>query len=188
MKTPEEFKAGILQKHQQVIAARKKKRKTAAVLTLSLASCLVLGFIGSRFVPLFGQIETNGMESSFTTSAIDMDDTISDSKESYVEEVALGTVQRITVTTLPESKAWAFQSRKSIESLVNYFKTLHLTPVQEIEESNGLSYTIQFTYTDGSKKTIVHSGNQYLKINNGGWMLMEYREAAKLETLLKSLK
>ena len=98
-----------------------------------------------------------------------------------------GEVILINAYSLPGDYHFSFSDNESIKNLKDYFDTLDLESdyPEKAEDYSGMTWVLEFTYSDQRTETIYHSGNMFVRNMNGSkWYKMKYEQAAKLEDLL----
>lgn len=101
-----------------------------------------------------------------------------------------GTIERITVSSLPGGYDYLFTKQSDIQTVVDYVSNLNIS--QNFEENpneySGMTWVIGIYYQDDSKCDIYHFGNMFIRNDEGSWYRMRYEEAEKFAALLDSLK
>ena len=156
--------------------------------------CIALGISfmtnsGENSIGSWFQKKTQGMA---LVEAQDTDGT--DDGEGSKEEVILGPekllpegeVIQINAFSVPGDYHYSFSDSETINALKDYFDTLELTSdfPEKPEDYLGMSWVLEFMYSDQRTETICHFGNTFVRNSNGKWYKMKYEQAAKLEELL----
>ncbi len=55
------------------------------------------------------------------------------------------------------------------------------------DEYSGMTWVIVLEYEDGSKETVYHFGNMFIRTNGGSWYKMTYEQAGAFDSLLWEL-
>jgi hypothetical protein len=108
-----------------------------------------------------------------------------------VEEDALlqaGDVTQVSVTSLPEGYAYAYEGEDA-GAIADYLDSLSLQSrfKENPNEYTGMTWVISLSYADGSTVTVYHSGNMFIRAEDGPWYRMEYEEADRFYALLDEL-
>ena len=107
------------------------------------------------------------------------------------EEDALlqaGDVTRVSVSSLPEGYAYAYEGEDA-RAIADYLDDLSLQSrfTENPDEYTGMTWVISLSYADGRAVTVYHSGNMFIRAEDGPWYRMEYEEADRFNTLLDEL-
>ncbi|MBR3469630.1 MAG: hypothetical protein IKH28_08055 [Lachnospiraceae bacterium] len=108
---------------------------------------------------------------------------------SEVESGALlpdGEIVRIEVSSSAGDFHFSFSDSETIKTLKEYFDTLELESdfPENPQDLLGMTWILEFLYSDQSTATVYHSGNTIVRNKNGNWYKMKYEQAAKLEDLM----
>ncbi len=99
-----------------------------------------------------------------------------------------GTVKNISVSSLPEGYNYSYTGENA-QAIVDYFTELDL--ISDFEENpdeySGMTWVIVLEYEDGSKETIYHFGNMFIRTNGGSWYKMTFEQASAFDSLLDEL-
>lgn len=99
-------------------------------------------------------------------------------------------VKEIKIFTRPVSKdsSKIINDRDSIDIVIKYLNSLKLKePKENPDDYEGMSYIIQITYSDDSKKEYYHSGNKFFKEAGSTWREMEYKQAEQFSSIYDNL-
>ena len=107
------------------------------------------------------------------------------------EEDALlpaGDVTQVSITSLPEGYAYAYEGEDA-GVIADYLGSLSLQSrfAENPDEYTGMTWVISLSYADGNTVTVYHSGNMFIRAEDGPWYRMEYEEADRFNTLLDEL-
>ena len=96
-----------------------------------------------------------------------------------------GTVNKISVTSLPEGYAYSFDG-EAVKRIVDYISELDLIAdfPENPDEYGGMTWVIDLGYESGNVLTIYHFGNMFIRANDGPWYKMTYEEASRFGSLL----
>ncbi|MBE6620239.1 MAG: hypothetical protein E7625_02590 [Ruminococcaceae bacterium] len=99
-----------------------------------------------------------------------------------------GTVARISVSSLPEGYDYSYTGQDA-QAIVNYLSNLELLSdfEENPDEYGGMTWVIALEYEDGSKETIYHFGNMFIRNSGGSWCRMTYEQASAFDRLLDEL-
>lgn len=99
-----------------------------------------------------------------------------------------GDVTRVTVSSLPGSYAYAYESEDAL-AIVDYLDSLSLRSEfeEDPDEYVGMTWVIAVDHADGSTVTVYHFGNMFIRNEDGPWYRMEYEEAERFHALLDEL-
>ena len=99
-----------------------------------------------------------------------------------------GTVKNISVSSLPEGYNYSYTGENA-QAIVDYFTELDL--ISDFEENpdeySGMTWVIVLEYEDGSKETVYHFGNMFIRTNGGSWYKMTFEHASAFDSLLDEL-
>lgn len=99
-----------------------------------------------------------------------------------------GDVTRVTVSSLPEGYAYAYEGEDA-GVIADYLGSLSLQSrfAENPDEYTGMTWVISLSYADGNTVTVYHSGNMFIRAEDGPWYRMEYEEADRFYALLDEL-
>jgi hypothetical protein len=99
-----------------------------------------------------------------------------------------GDVTQVSVTSLPEGYAYAYEGEDA-GVIADYLGSLSLQSrfAENPDEYTGMTWVISLSYADGNTVTVYHSGNMFIRAEDGPWYKMSYEEASRLEALLEKL-
>jgi hypothetical protein len=99
-----------------------------------------------------------------------------------------GDVTQVSVTSLPEGYAYAYEGEDAL-AIVDYLDSLSLQSrfAENPDEYTGMTWVISLSYADGNTVTVYHSGNMFIRAEDGPWYRMEYEEAERFHALLDEL-
>ena len=151
------------------------RKPTFWVILVGVLACLALG--------IFFMTSPNGKEKPKESAK-------ENAKENVYDQGTLlpeGEVILIDARSLPGDYHFSFSDSESIKKLKDYFDTLGLESdyPERAEDYSGMTWVLEFTYSDQRTETIYHSGNMFVRNMNGSkWYKMKYEQAEKLEELL----
>ena len=100
-----------------------------------------------------------------------------------------GTIEQITVHSLPEYYNYCFSAKSDIQAVTDYL--LNLTLSSDFEENPndyaGMTWVITLKYDDGSETVIYHFGNRFIRSGESSWYQMQYEEASQFDALMDEL-
>jgi hypothetical protein len=107
------------------------------------------------------------------------------------EEDALlpaGDVTRASLSSLPGGYDYAYEGEDA-GVIADYLGSLSLQSrfAENPDEYTGMTWVISLSYADGNTVTVYHSGNMFIRAEDGPWYKMSYEEASRLEALLEKL-
>jgi hypothetical protein len=99
-----------------------------------------------------------------------------------------GDVTRVTVSSLPGGYDYAYEGEDAL-AIVDYLDSLSLQSrfAENPDEYTGMTWVISLSYADGNTVTVYHSGNMFIRAEDGPWYRMEYEEAERFDALLDEL-
>ena len=99
-----------------------------------------------------------------------------------------GDVTQVSVTSLPEGYAYAYEGEDA-GVIADYLGSPSLQSrfAENPDEYTGMTWVISLSYADGNTVTVYHSGNMFIRAEDGPWYRMEYEEAARFHALLDEL-
>ena len=99
-----------------------------------------------------------------------------------------GDVTQVAVSSLPEGYAYAYEGEDAM-AIVDYLDSLSLQSrfKEDPDEYTGMTWVISLSYADGNTVTVYHSGNMFIRTEDGPWYKMSYEEASQLGALLEKL-
>lgn len=99
-------------------------------------------------------------------------------------------IKEITISTLPPQKdsPKTVQDKDKINEIAHYLYSLNLkAATNNADDYEGMSYIIQITYIDDSKKDYIHFGNKFFKEAGGAWREIEYKQAEQFSSIYDNL-
>ena len=96
---------------------------------------------------------------------------------------------KISVSSMmPEGYNYSFNDEEAMAAILKYFNNLTLISnfSENPDEYGGMSWIVEIEYENGEKKTVVHFGNMFVRLNYGCWYKMNEDEAGRFQGLLES--
>lgn len=96
-------------------------------------------------------------------------------------------VSMVSVSSLPEGYQYSFSTEDAIETITSYINSLELTSdySENPDEYAGMTWVVEILFDDGSKQSIYHFGNMFIKDENGPWFKMQYKQASRFDSVLE---
>ena len=99
-----------------------------------------------------------------------------------------GKVKNVSLSSLPEGYDYSYTGQDA-QAIVDYLSNLDL--LSDFEENpdhyGGMTWVIDLEYADGSKETIYHSGNMFIRASGDPWYRMTDEQAHAFDSLLDEL-
>ncbi len=99
------------------------------------------------------------------------------------------TVNRIAVSSLPESYSYEFTNVEGRTQIISYLSDLDLTAdfSENPNEYSGMTWMITLYFADGTSTTIYHFGNMFIRAEGEPWYKMDYEQGNKFDEIVWNL-
>lgn len=114
-----------------------------------------------------------------------------ENKEGPILKIPVRGIQSIHISTLPFSDSYerVYTHAQKILDVTDYLNGLTLT--EDFPENPdlcaGMTWVIEIINLDGSKNTVYHFGNMFIRVDSGRWYKMLYEEAENFSSVISSL-